>query len=203
MSFTRLDHDDCTYKHVLAESRGPGTYMIGTPRNDCTGCFFSAPGVFVDRYGAATCSEGVVDVDSEVMNITRRASRCPSDKYIPGRDGMPCKAKLPAKDCSDFMGQEDTRLSNPPCTLRGTGWNRWEFLCRDPQESAFVPFDININNRMVVKDNHRPCIPEPIDQSDCLPPLENIETYVGYSPCHQPFVDVVSPQLGSCRDFSR
>ena len=33
-----------------------------------------------------------------------------------------------------------------------------------------MPFDYNINNRLVVKDNHRPCIPKPIDVRLSLPP---------------------------------
>jgi hypothetical protein len=64
---------------------------------------------------------------------------------------------------------ENTRLSNPSCNLRGTGWNRWEWLCQDPQERVEIPFDYNINNRLVVRDNHRPLIPKPLDQSAALP----------------------------------
>jgi len=33
-----------------------------------------------------------------------------------------------------------------------------------------MPFDYNINNRLVVKDNHRPCIPTPVDVNLSLPP---------------------------------
>ena len=72
------------------------------------------------------------------------------------------------KDC-DFLSPEDTKMSNPPCTLRGTGWNRWEWLCEDPQKNSLIPFETGINNRIVVKDNHRPCIPTPLDLSDTLP----------------------------------
>ena len=32
-----------------------------------------------------------------------------------------------------------------------------------------MPFDWNISNRIVVKDNHRPCIPNPIDPTPALP----------------------------------
>jgi hypothetical protein len=64
---------------------------------------------------------------------------------------------------------EDTRLTNPPVTLRGTGWNRFETLCRDPQATAIVPFEFNIANRIVAKDNHRPYIQRPINQSAALP----------------------------------
>ena len=57
---------------------------------------------------------------------------------------------------------EEIRTSNPPCNLRGTGWNRWEWLCMDPQERVLMPFDNMVSNRIIVKDNHRPCVPNPI-----------------------------------------
>ena len=72
-------------------------------------------------------------------------------------------------DNNCFEPVEDTRLSNPPCTLRGTGINRWEWLCRNPQERVFVPFDFNISDKTLAKDNHRPCVPNPLDQTLVLP----------------------------------
>ncbi len=60
--------------------------------------------------------------------------------------------------------------NNPPCTLRGTGWNRWEWLCRDPQLNTLVPFDTLIDSVLVVKDNHRPLLQRPLDQTAVLPP---------------------------------
>ena len=71
------------------------------------------------------------------------------------------------RDC--LMTSEETRTTNPACNLRGTGWNRWEWLCLDPQERVEIPFDHNINNRILVKDNHRPCIPKPLDQTLSMP----------------------------------
>lgn len=167
MSFNRLAYDSCTYQHYLKEAVGPGDYMVNVPRNDCEGCFYPSPYVRIQRAGGATCEKGLIDVDSELMGITRRASRCPTEKYLPcGED--PCTLKMP-KDCNG-LGPEDTRLSNPPCTLRGTGWNRWEWLCQNPQDKALLPFQQLINNRQVVKDNHRPCVPKPLDQTAALPP---------------------------------
>ena len=62
----------------------------------------------------------LIDVDSELLNLTRPATNCPSRKYIP--DGSQCglvdprmkKNKVHGKDC--YFTVEDTRLSNPPCT---------------------------------------------------------------------------------------
>ena len=80
--------------------------------------------------------------------------------------------KIVFKDCT-LLQQEDTRLSNPACNLRGTGWNRWEWLCHDPQERVLMPFDYHINTNILERDNHRPCVPEPMDQTMSLPVPNN------------------------------
>ncbi len=175
MSFNRLNYDTCAYKQDLYQSVGPGEYRLTEPPNTDDICFAESPHIRLQYQGVSVPQDKpLIDVDSELMNITRPASACPSRKYIP--DGSQCGLTNPmdnekknhAKDC--FFTVEDTRLSNPPCTLRGTGWNRWEWLCLNPQERVLIPFDHNINNRLVVKDNHRPCIPKPIDVNLSLPP---------------------------------
>ena len=176
MSFNRLNYDTCAYKQNLYQSVGPGEYRLTGPPNTEEICFAESPQIRLQYQGVSVPQDKhLIDVDSELMNLTRPATNCPSRKYIP--DGSQCglvdprdeeKNKIHGKDC--FFTVEDTRLSNPPCTLRGTGWNRWEWLCLDPQERVLMPFDHNINNRLVVKDNHRPCIPKPLDVDLSLPP---------------------------------
>jgi hypothetical protein len=199
MSFNRLNYDNGTYSHILKESIGPGSYMIETPRVDCEGCFFPSPDIRLNAYGGAICEKELIDIDSDLMGISKRATNCPAGKYIPSSREV-CTKKMP-KDCFGLT-TEDTKLSNPPCTLRGTGWNRWEWLCTNPQTKALMPFDFMINNRTIVKDNHRPCVPHPMDQSDSLPPAENdCVVYDWSSKYTQPFPDVVSPQLGVCESI--
>ena len=181
MSFTRLNYDDDSYKHSLRESVYPGAYMLKAPRNDCDdGCFYPAPEIALASTGAALCEKDLVDVDSELIGITRKASHCPTNQYLPS-DKPFCQAK-PLKDCYG-LNTEPTRISNGPCTLRGipNGWNRWEWLCMNPQDKALIPFDYNINNRTIVKDNHRPCVNKPIDQSCALPPADNMNVCYDWS----------------------
>ena len=133
---------------------------------------------------------GPIDVESDLKNINRPASNCPKDKYEPKcpncgctNQGQPCGAGVIAtctkcksnlrkigQRCQDnnlidfpdcYFPTEDTRLSNPPCTLRGTGWNRFDPLCKDPQKQVLFPGDFQIPTRIVIKDNHRPCVPTP------------------------------------------
>lgn len=173
MSFNKLDYDTCAYKQVLSESIGPGEYQLATPHISCEDCFTLDPQLIMQRAGASVAKKmPMVDVDSELMNITRKLSNCSSDEFIPKFNA---KGEIDNniemhdyKNCG-IPTRENTLLSNPSCNLRGTGWNRWEWLCNNPQERALMPFDTNISNRLVVKDNHRPVIPKLIDQNPILP----------------------------------
>ena len=129
---------------------------------------------------------GPVDVESDLFNLNRTAP----NKYVPNcspnscpNQGEPCGAGV-MESCSDpknplrnpwnrpgdnnlvnfpncFFPTEDTRLSNPSTNLRGTGWNRFDPLCKDPQANVTFPGQYMTNTRLVVKDNHRPSVVPP------------------------------------------
>lgn len=130
---------------------------------------------------------GPVDAESELRNINKPASRCPDRKYMPNTNGCSSDTGYPAGQgvitgakkstmrhpwtrCPDgnlidqplcHLNTEDCRLSNPPSTLRGTGWNRFNPLCIDPQKNVLFPGSSQVSTRLVIKDNHRPCVPTP------------------------------------------
>ena len=84
MSFARLNFDDDAYVTKLNESVSPGQYMIATPRMGCSDdCSYYAPGVNLDKFNDGMCEKQLIDVDSELIGITRKDSRCPSKKYLP------------------------------------------------------------------------------------------------------------------------
>ena len=177
MSFNKLNYDTCSYKQALSESVGPCEYQLGMPFISCEDCFSKDPQLILQRMGASVAKNvPMVDVDSELLNINRKLSNCSSNEFIPKFDKNGeidnTIESVHFKDCN-IPTRENKRLSNPPATLRGTGWNRWEWLCENPQTRSLIPFDYNINNRLVTKDNHRPLIPRPIDQSVFLPPQNN------------------------------
>lgn len=180
MSFSRLPYDECSYVYDVNQSMGVGQYVLKTPKPD-DNVFFSNPSVPLNRYGASVCESNVIDVDSELLGLNVKHTNCPSQQYRPS--DKPFCNLVNMKEL-DPIRQVDTRQTNPPCTLRGTGWNRWEWLCQNPQDTALVPFETNINNRIVVKDNHRPCIPKPMDNTLALPkeraghePVQDWRTY--------------------------
>lgn len=186
MSFNRPTYDTCSYKQTLAESVGPGDYQINRPVVSCMPCLPNDPYLRLQRQGVSVSQNTpLIDVDSELIGIGRNYSRCPEKKYIPqcnanagcGANGIGSNVKNSAikmdynlvhfGDC--FTATEDTRLSNPPCTLREIGFNRWEWLPSNPQERVEVPFDWHIDTAQMSKDNHRPCIAKPLDQWSVYP----------------------------------
>jgi len=177
MSFQGLSYDPCSYEQKLKTSVAPGMYMLGTPANDCTDCgrdIPADPSMRWQHWGPGMCAPGsAVGVESDLFGIPRKNTKCPSKQYLPGNNpeapsvcAAPSKS-VPVRSC--MAPREDTRLSNPPCTLRGTGWNRWEWLCYNPQDKAIIPFEWNVSYRNVVKDNHKPCLPSPLNQDAFMP----------------------------------
>lgn len=177
MSFEGLRYDPCSYEERLKATTYPGVYSLNTPANDCKKCDQDIPADPYIRYqtwGLTTCPPGsAIDDHSELLGLPRKASECPTKQHLPGNTPASGRCAAPsAADASPLSCRtptEPTRLSNPPCTLRSTGINRWEWLCEDPQKRAMIPFQTNINYRMVAKDNHRACYPTPLDQSALLP----------------------------------
>lgn len=182
MNFNRLNYDNCTYQHNLKQSVGVADYILGMPRVNCNACFHADPSMgAIDTLPAVKPKDALVDIDSELMGLNRKASNCPTAAYIPDLS-KPEEARYtttPIADCR-AISVEETRLSNPPSTLREQGWNRWEMLWENPQTRAEVPFRFNVNNRLIVKDNHRPCIPAPINQAHVLPPHNGSDDMLQY-----------------------
>jgi len=172
MSFNRLQYDKGTYTRDLNESVKPGFYRINQPLTRCEPCHPHTPHVRLQSKGNSLYRDGtLVDVNSELLGLNRKLSNNPKAKYMPSKVGCSGSGNkhfcgYDGKQASENCHKEDehTRLSNPPCTLRGTGWNRWEWLCLNPQSNVEIPFDCYIDNRTVVKDNHRPFVPVPMTE---------------------------------------
>jgi len=171
MAFSGLSYDVGAYKKALDQSSAIGARMIQTPIIDCKACL----PINSVADNVVKQNTNLVDIDSELMGLNKRLSNCPEQKYV-----ELCKDGEATPKCDNVVGLKHlpvcnniptdyTRLSNPSCNIRGIGNNRWESLCQNPQARLEIPFSNNINSRILAKDNHRPCIPIPVDQSLLLP----------------------------------
>lgn len=94
------------------------------------------------------------DVESDLKGIDRLGSkiRCDAVQYNPETNWMNNVGLSNAID--EDIPLTYARLSDPPCTLRTTGWNRWQPLFHNPQETFETPFDFFIPSRDVDKEKY-------------------------------------------------
>jgi hypothetical protein len=95
------------------------------------------------------------DVESDLFNINRLGSRikCDTKLYNPETNKM---NQITYKNPEDeTFPQTFNRLNNPPCTLRATGWNRWQPMPHQPQLTFETPFDFFIPARDLDKQRYK------------------------------------------------
>jgi hypothetical protein len=94
------------------------------------------------------------DVESDLKGIDRLGTRvrCDAVQYNPDSNTF---NNIPLKNAKDEnVPMTFARLVDPPCTLRTTGWNRWQPLFHNPQETFETPFDFFIPSRDIDKEKY-------------------------------------------------
>src|SRR5439155_14809652 len=96
MSWTRSHYDQCSYQKDLSQSTSTLSYLLDPNKfyncNDCRIEFGLLGGNNV-----SLTTGNMVDLESDLFNITRQLSDCPERKYLPfceacedNTNGMPC-----------------------------------------------------------------------------------------------------------------
>jgi hypothetical protein len=172
---TRLKYDSGSYQEELKRSIFPGIYQLNSPYNDCNDCGVIIPDdpfLRYQNYGQNTCSmKKAIDDSTELSGLNYKNSKCNKDAYFPNSYvSTGCKTKYSGDVRKCAIPTESCRLSNPPCTLKETGINRYDPLFWNPQDTVLEQFDrIGVNYRMVAKDNHIPLVETPQDQNIFFP----------------------------------
>jgi hypothetical protein len=197
----RRTYDGCKTSDDLRVTTGPGRYQLDVPPQACNACFAPEPTVRQQMWGASM-NQGFqkTDVESDLLNLNRPTTRTVCDQYNPDSNKVNAAPKENAKECS--FPQTFSRLVDPPCNNRAVGWNRWEWLCDNPQESVMLPFDNLVATRLQKRDQHRPCIPVPVAPDALLPAPVSYEKNAPY----EEGVDVVEKEVqalgGSFKAFN-
>jgi len=139
----------------IKASLGPGLYRMNMAQKENTIAYPWAPTIRIQKIGASTIQgTSLIDIDSELMNITRINSKDPQMKYKPDET-----KKITYNHLKDgLFHQESSLLTNPPSTLRGLNKNRWENLFFNPQENSVEPFKLlGTNTHLSLVDNYQAC----------------------------------------------
>ena len=189
-TWERGKYDDANYADVLATNNKIINLLLTNP-GMCDSCRIPEPGFYGGPGVSMPDDRSMIDVETDLHKgypigpYDARRPYCP-ELYITSSDGVgtgePCGGGIipgmeksqprlkHLKECS--FGQIESRSVMPPCSLRGTGYDRFDPLCSDvtdPKAWEF-PGESNIQWRQVLKDTFKPCCLKPWSQDAALPP---------------------------------
>lgn len=166
-SMTRYRHDNGKMIENNEISTGPGRWALGVPNAYGNAAFVATPTTINQRWGAShDMTSTKTDVESDLKNLGRPTVRTTCGQYQP-EQGQAVAQRLTAMPEADFP-QTASHLVDPPCTLRGTGINRWQWLCENPQENVMVPFEYLVDSRHAAKDSVYTAMDKPLENSKAV-----------------------------------
>jgi hypothetical protein len=147
MSFTRFHDDPCRIKKQLQESTGPGRYMINKPGWGANPCFMDDPHIRMEQWGA-NLQTNTINLESDLLGLTRPLTKdCQTNNY---KTAEVKSEPIKYQTCNPFT--EESRVTNPAWWYRDLEQNHTYILPLNPQENTCIPFQNNLNTRILEKD---------------------------------------------------
>lgn len=152
MAFTRFKYDNCRVEKDLQEQTGPGRYMLDVPGNGTKPCFMEDPYMRMQKWGA-NLRTNTVNLESSLMGIGKPMTRDCIDSVVP----LPQNQAIEYPSCQPFT--EQPRATDPAWTARDLEQNNFQILPLNPQENTCIPFQNNLNTRLIQRDNYITKVP--------------------------------------------
>ena len=113
MSSNRLIYDDCAYNTSLNESVSPLNYILNPFKyENCNKCRNELG--LLGGTNVSNIRGNIVDLENDLIGLTRLASDCPSKKYHPVRQGE----KIVTVSACGKTREIDTRMQHlPSCQM--------------------------------------------------------------------------------------
>jgi hypothetical protein len=130
-------------------------YYLNAPAINCPTTFPVNATTRIQASGASWVQgKWKTDIESDLKGIDRLGTkiRCDAVQYNPDHNRVNQTSLEHAQD--ENIPLTFARLVDPPCTLRATGWNRFDHLFHNPQESFETPFDFFIPSRNLDKEKY-------------------------------------------------
>lgn len=154
-ALTRLRNDPFHQVDDMRITSYAARYYLNPPAANCPTTFPVNPTTRIQYSGDSWVGgEWKTDVESDLKGINRLGTKiwCNTVQYNPDSNMMNSRPMVSAED--ENIPQTFARLVDPPCTLRTTGWNRWQPLFHNPQETFETPFDFFIPSRDIDKEKY-------------------------------------------------
>jgi hypothetical protein len=154
-NLTRPRFDDFHQIDDMRITSYAGRYYLNPPAANCPTTFPVNSTTRIQKSGDSWVKgQWRTDVESDLKGIDRLGTRvrCDEVQYNPATNYFTNQPVQNAPD--ENVPQTFARLVDPPCTLRATGWNRWQPLFHNPQETFETPFDFFIPSRDMDKEKY-------------------------------------------------
>ena len=152
-AYTRNRYDDFHQVDDNRISTYAMRYQLNAPAARCPTTFPANATIRLQLSGASwPQGQWRTDVETDLKGVGRLSSRikCDSVQYNPTTNLM---NQVPLQNAPDeVVPLHFARLQDPPCTLRATGWNRFDTVFHNPQETFEQPFDFFIPSRTLDKE---------------------------------------------------
>ena len=151
MSFTRFHDDPCRIKKQLQESTGAGRYILNKPGWGENPCFMDDPYIRMQQWGA-NLQTNTINLESDLMGLTRKLTKdCDTNNY--SKSAVKTQP-IQYPSCNPFT--EQSRATNPAWWYRDLEQNNFEYPPLNPQVNVCIPFQSNLNTRILEKDYFTP-----------------------------------------------
>ena len=162
--FTRFHDDEFRIKKQLEESTFMGRYQLNTPGNGTQMPFFNDPHIRMQYWGA-NLTTNTVHLESDLFGLSRKSNR----DLVDANDYKTHAAKtaqITYSQIDPFV--EESRASHPAWMYKDHDHTRWETPLINPQHGVEVPFEWNLQTRILEKNSYVPKpqaygVVEPVD----------------------------------------
>lgn len=153
-TFHQLDDMRITSYHLR--------YMLNPPEASCPSVYPVEPTTRLQGMGDSWISgQWRTDVESDLRGVNRLSSRVREERaqYNPEKNKFNNIPLEHGKDRHDphVFG----RIVDPAITGRSSGWNRWDTLFHNPQETYERPFDFAIPTKLIDKERCAAAVKKP------------------------------------------
>jgi hypothetical protein len=153
MACTRFYYDPCRTKKQLQQATDPGRWILNVPGNGENPCYIEDPQIIIQKWGA-NLRTNTINLESELLGVNRQLSRDCLGKDNYNAFNVPNEAiKYPT---CNALYTDQSRTTNPVWWYRDLEQVDWYYPPLNPQENTCLPFQNNLNTRILEKDYFTP-----------------------------------------------
>ena len=155
MAFTRFHDDPCRIKKRLQESTDQGKYILNVPGNGDKPFYVDDPYLRLQKWGGNLMTN-TINVENDLKGLTRQLNRdCLLENNYEKHSANSFNVEYPTIGTVT----DQSRATNPAWMSRDLEQVNWYILPLNPQENTCMPFQNNLNTRIIEKDKYIPSYP--------------------------------------------